>query len=141
MGRRRRDVNLVEAAVELAGGVSAVARKLGVTRQTVYNWMAAGHMLDATYRYVVGLSKLSGVPLEHLARESKSDSSNWLSNRSPTDERTCALAWLGVIKKGALFLFSAAGRASLKPVGLWQPSHTFNPIWRSPSSPKHLQAT
>jgi len=62
---RRREVNLVEAAVELAGGVSAVARKLGVSRQTVYNWIAAGQMMDVTYRYVAGLSKLSGVPPEH----------------------------------------------------------------------------
>jgi hypothetical protein len=74
MGRRRREVNLVDAAVELAGGVSTVSRKLGVTRQTVYNWMAAGHMLDVTFRYVAGLSKLSGVPLEQLTREPKSDS-------------------------------------------------------------------
>jgi hypothetical protein len=74
MGRRRREVNLVQAAVELAGGVSVVSRKLGVTRQTVYNWMAPGHMLDVTFRYVAGLSKLSGVPLEQLTREPKSDS-------------------------------------------------------------------
>jgi Putative antitoxin of bacterial toxin-antitoxin system, YdaS/YdaT len=73
MRGRRREVNLVEAAVELAGGVTAVSRKLGVTRQTVYNWMAAGHMLDVTHRYVVGLSKLSGVPVEQLSREPKSD--------------------------------------------------------------------
>jgi hypothetical protein len=73
MTGRRREVNLVEAAVELAGGVTAVARKLGVTRQTVYNWMAAGHMLDVTYRYVAGLSRLSGVAVEQLTREPKSD--------------------------------------------------------------------
>ena len=64
MTGRRREVNLVEAAVELAGGVSVVARKLGVSRQTVYNWIAAGQMMDVTYRYVAGLSKLSGVPPE-----------------------------------------------------------------------------
>ncbi len=74
MGRRRREVNLVEAAVELAGGVSVVSRKLGVTRQTVYNWIAAGQMMDATYRYVAGLSKLSGVPAEQLTREREPDS-------------------------------------------------------------------
>ncbi len=75
MRGRRREVNLVDAAVELAGGATTVARKLGVTRQTVYNWIAAGHMLDATHRYVVGLSRLSGVPMEQLGREPKSDSS------------------------------------------------------------------
>jgi transposase len=74
MRGRRREVNLVSAAVELAGGVSAVARKLGVTRQTVYNWIAAGHMLDVAYRYVAGLSKLSGIPVEQLTREPRSDS-------------------------------------------------------------------
>jgi len=75
MTGRRRGVNLVEAAVEVAGGVSAVARELGVSRQTVYNWIAAGHMLDVTYRYVAGLSKLSGIPVAQLAREPKSDAS------------------------------------------------------------------
>jgi transposase-like protein len=65
----RRKVNLVEAAVELAGGVTAVARQLGVSRQAVYDWIAAGHMMNARLRHVVGLSKLSGIPLEQLARE------------------------------------------------------------------------
>jgi DNA-binding transcriptional regulator YdaS (Cro superfamily) len=68
-GGRRRRVNLVEAAVEIAGGVTAVARQLGVSRQVVYDWIAAGHMMNATHRYVVGLSKLSGVPIEQLSRE------------------------------------------------------------------------
>ncbi len=71
-GRRPRDVNLVEAAVEVAGGVTAVSRKLGVTRQTVYNWMAAGHMLDVNFRQVIALSKLSGIPVEQLGKEPKS---------------------------------------------------------------------
>src|SRR5215467_8418903 len=74
MGRRRREVNLVEAAVELAGGVTAVSRKLGVTRQTVYNWIAAGHMLDVNFRQVIALSKLSGVPVEQLGKEPTSGS-------------------------------------------------------------------
>ena len=73
-GGRRRQTNLVEAAVDIAGGVSAVARKLGVSRQAVYNWMAAGHMMDVTYRYVAGLSKLSGIPIEQLTREPRSGS-------------------------------------------------------------------
>jgi len=68
-GGRRQQINLVEAAVEIAGGVTAVSRKLGVSRSAVYNWIAAGHMLDVTFRYVLGLSKLSGVPIEQLARE------------------------------------------------------------------------
>jgi Putative antitoxin of bacterial toxin-antitoxin system, YdaS/YdaT len=64
----RRQVNLVEVAVELAGGVTTVARKLGVSRQAVYNWTVAGTMWDVSYRYVAGLSKLSGVPVEQLGR-------------------------------------------------------------------------
>ncbi len=72
MRGRHREVNLVSAAVELAGGVSAVARELGVTRQTVYNWIDAGQMLDVAYRYVAALSKLSGIPMEQLTREPKS---------------------------------------------------------------------
>ncbi|HKD66834.1 MAG TPA: YdaS family helix-turn-helix protein [Candidatus Binataceae bacterium] len=64
----------MEAAVELAGGVTAVARKLGVTRQTVYNWMAAGHMLDVNLRQVMALSRLSGIAVEQLGREPKSSS-------------------------------------------------------------------
>jgi hypothetical protein len=30
--------------------------------------------MNATHRYVVGLSKLSGVPVEHLSREKESGS-------------------------------------------------------------------
>jgi hypothetical protein len=37
-------------------------------------WMAAGHMWDVTYRYVAGLSRLSGVPIEQLGRQRNSDS-------------------------------------------------------------------
>lgn len=73
-GGRRRQVNLVEAAVDIVGGVSEVARKLGVSRQTVYNWIAAGHMLDVTYRYVAELSKLSNIPIEQLTRKPRIDS-------------------------------------------------------------------
>ncbi len=71
----RRRVNLVEAAVELAGGVTVVSRQLGVSRQAVYDWIAAGHLMNARLRHVVGLSKLSGVPLERLAGEKGESSS------------------------------------------------------------------
>jgi hypothetical protein len=73
-GGRRQPINLVEAAVEVAGGVTAVARQLGVSRAAVYNWIAAGHMMDVTYRYVAGLCKLSGIPIEQLARKPRSRS-------------------------------------------------------------------
>ncbi len=75
-GRRPRDVNLVEAAVEVAGGVTAVSRKLGVSRQTVCNWIAAGHMLDVNFRQVIALSRLSGIPVEQLGREPNRSSSS-----------------------------------------------------------------
>jgi Putative antitoxin of bacterial toxin-antitoxin system, YdaS/YdaT len=65
-GRHRR-TNAVEAAVELAGGVAKVAMELGVSRQTVYNWIAAGDMMRARYKDVVALSKVSGVPVGRLA--------------------------------------------------------------------------
>jgi len=68
-GGRRRKVNLVEAAVQMAGGVTVVARQLGVSRQAIYDWIAAGHMMNAIHRHVAGLSKLSGVPIEQLTRE------------------------------------------------------------------------
>jgi hypothetical protein len=67
MGRRR--VNMVAAAVELAGGVAKVSREIRVSRQTVYNWIEAGTMATALYKHVVALSKLSGVPVDQLAPE------------------------------------------------------------------------
>jgi len=73
-GGRRRQVNFVEAAVDIVGGVSEVARKLGVSRQAVYKWIAAGHMMDSTHRYVAELSKLSKIPIEQLTRRPRSGS-------------------------------------------------------------------
>jgi hypothetical protein len=35
--------------------------------------MVAGTMWDVTYRYVAGLSRLSGIPVEQLARQRTSD--------------------------------------------------------------------
>ncbi len=63
------NVNLVAAAVKLAGGVSKVAKKLRVSRPTVYKWIAAGTMREAPHYCVVALSKLSGVPVEQLGGE------------------------------------------------------------------------
>ena len=57
--------NMVAAAVELAGGVTAVARLCGVTRQSVYSWIQEGRverLLDA-----LKLSRASGIPIERLA--------------------------------------------------------------------------
>lgn len=57
---------MVEAAVDLAGGVTVVAKELGVSRQTVYNWIAAGDMTRARFKHTAGLSKLSKVPIQRL---------------------------------------------------------------------------
>jgi transposase-like protein len=57
---------MVEAAVELAGGVARVARELGVSRQSVYNWIAAGDMTKARFKHTAALSKLSKVPIGRL---------------------------------------------------------------------------
>ena len=62
-------MNMVEAAVELAGGVSKVAKELQVSRQTVYNWISTANMKTVRHKYVVALSKLSGIPAEQLASE------------------------------------------------------------------------
>jgi len=65
--RRLRGVksNMVAAAVELAGGVTAVARLCGVTRQSVYTWVEewrVERLIDA-----LKLARASGIPIERLA--------------------------------------------------------------------------
>jgi transposase-like protein len=57
--------NMVAAAVDLAGGVTAVARLCGVSRQTVYTWIQdwrVERLIDA-----LKLSRASGIPIEKLA--------------------------------------------------------------------------
>jgi transposase-like protein len=59
---------MVAAAVELAGGPSAVARLCGVHRQSVYLWIKewrVERLVDA-----LKLSGASGIPIEKLAGES-----------------------------------------------------------------------
>jgi transposase-like protein len=56
---------MVGAAVELAGGVTAVARLCGVTRQSVYSWIEewrVERLIDA-----LKLARASGIPVERLA--------------------------------------------------------------------------
>jgi hypothetical protein len=69
MKRGQKKTNVVGAAVELAGGVTEVSRQLAVSRQTVYNWIAAGDMTAARYRDVLALSRLSGVSVEKLTNQ------------------------------------------------------------------------
>jgi len=59
--------NMVAAAVELAGGVTAVARLCGVARQSVYTWIQewrVERLIDALI-----LARASGIPVERLAGE------------------------------------------------------------------------
>jgi DNA-binding transcriptional regulator YdaS (Cro superfamily) len=62
-------INWVVVAVELSGGVQSVARKMGVSRWTVYKWMKHGTVRSIAYEKVVQLQQLSGVSAEHLTQE------------------------------------------------------------------------
>ena len=56
---------MVAAAVELAGGVTAVAKLCGVARQSVYSWIEEWRvekLIDA-----LRLARASGIPVERLA--------------------------------------------------------------------------
>jgi len=56
---------MVAAAVELAGGVTSVARLCGVARQSVYTWIEewrVERLIDA-----LKLARVSGIPIERLA--------------------------------------------------------------------------
>jgi len=58
---------MVAAAVELAGGVTAVAKLCGVARQSVYTWIEewrVERLIDA-----LKLARASGIPIERLAGE------------------------------------------------------------------------
>jgi hypothetical protein len=66
-GKKAKRPNMVAAAVELAGGPSAVAELCGVRRQSVYWWIKewkVERLVDA-----LKLSRASGVPIEKLAAE------------------------------------------------------------------------
>jgi len=57
--------NMVATAVELGGGVTAVARLCGVARQSVYSWIQewrVERLIDA-----LKLARASGIPIERLA--------------------------------------------------------------------------
>ena len=92
-GRPRRQgsvkSNTVATAVELAGGVTAVARLCGVARQSVYSWIQqwrVERLIDA-----LKLSRASGIPIERLAGDAfRPDSilipkSPALSNKSDSE--------------------------------------------------------
>ena len=58
-------VNMVAAAVDLIGGVSATAEICGVSRQSVYSWIREWRVERLTD--ALTLSKASGIPIEKFA--------------------------------------------------------------------------
>ena len=66
-GRQASKINMVAAAVELAGGPTAVARLCGVRRQSIYLWIKkwkVERLVDA-----LKLSRASGISIEEFAGE------------------------------------------------------------------------
>ena len=64
-GRKANKINMVAAAVELAGGPTAVARLCGVRRQSIYLWIKewkVDRLVDA-----LKLSRASGIAIEKFA--------------------------------------------------------------------------
>lgn len=66
---KRTEVNMVAAAVRIAGGALRVAQFLDVSRSQVYRWINARSMARATYVYVAKLSNVSGIDMQLLAGE------------------------------------------------------------------------
>jgi transposase-like protein len=65
--RRTNKINMVAAAVELAGGPTVVARLCGVSRQSVYLWIKewkVDRLVDA-----LKLSRASGISIEKFTNE------------------------------------------------------------------------
>jgi transposase-like protein len=76
---------MVAAAVELAGGVTAVATLCGISRQSVYSWIQewrVERLIDA-----IKLSRASGIPIEKLAGEAF-DPEEKSSSIPPGDQET-----------------------------------------------------
>ncbi len=64
-GKKANRPNMVAAAIELAGGPTAVAQLCGVRRQSVYVWIKewkVERLVDA-----LKLAQASGIPIEKLA--------------------------------------------------------------------------
>jgi hypothetical protein len=62
----REEVNVVAAAVRIAGGPKRVAEMLSISRSQVYRWINARTMANATYIYVAKLARLSGIQTQFL---------------------------------------------------------------------------
>ena len=85
MGRKGAEVNMVAAAVRIAGSrlgakdksqfVKLVSARLNVTPAAVYKWIEQGHMRRAALETALELSELSGVEVKELATQPKADGS------------------------------------------------------------------
>lgn len=53
----------VRRAIDRAGGATALARAVGVSRQTVAYWLSVGHVPS---RHVDVVARLTGVPVRDL---------------------------------------------------------------------------
>ena len=80
-GKRANRPNMVAAAIELAGGPTAVAELCGVRRQSVYVWIKewkVERLVDA-----LKLAQASGIPIERLAGEATEAVKAKKTNPSP----------------------------------------------------------
>jgi len=79
-GKRANRPNMVAAAIELAGGPTAVAELCGVRRQSVYVWIKewkVERLVDA-----LKLAQASGIPIERLAGEATNAGKSKKTNSS-----------------------------------------------------------
>jgi excisionase family DNA binding protein len=58
--------NWVEIAVDMIGGTELAAQKLGVKRQTIYEWVRRGSVAHVRFETVVRFHRLSHVAYERL---------------------------------------------------------------------------
>ena len=60
-------IDWLAAAIAAMGGIAVAAKKLRVSRGTVYNWLDLG-LAKATLGTVVAISKCGNAPIEYLIR-------------------------------------------------------------------------
>ena len=59
-------VGIVDKVIERGGGVTALARGLGISASSVCGWRDSGRIPE---RRVVGVSRLTGIPVSELRPE------------------------------------------------------------------------
>lgn len=62
-----RGTDWLAVAIGNMGGIGQAARKMGVSRQTIYNWLEQG-LGTIEFEKVVRLAKQADVPLDYIAR-------------------------------------------------------------------------